>query len=153
MTSEDIAAASGLLKDFSYHCRSLVFLTGKLKEIQNEIDTFGMRSESIVKQKTDRSATYHEDKDGHFLAILEEKDRIEAQYIRHQRKAKETALILQSLDLSNEDINLLILQYERNYSYEQLSKVYRCSVVKLYQWSHEILEDFTREYIRRGYTY
>ena len=153
MPITDVSAASSALWDFDYHCRSILSLTNELKEINHRIDTFGSSSASVVIQHNDRSTTYHENHDAELLDLIERKDILEKRYIRHWQQVKQTSGILQKLKLTDDDLRLMYLKYERELPYSSVGTVLQRSVLSIHNQIRSILERYQAEYNRRGYDY
>lgn len=141
-----------LLNDLNYHFNSLNSLTNKLKENQYKIDSFSLRTGSIVKMQTDRNSNYSESHDAELLRLIEEKEKLTAQYLRHVRQMRQTFVILKDLNLNQREIRILTMKYDKHFGYTDMASRLNCSVMQCFEEASDILRRFNESYIRHGFT-
>ena len=133
----DSCLAASDLKDFSYNCQRLVILHRDLVAIRQEIDYHNV-SGGIVQVSRDRNVSYHEGSDRKLLELLEKEEYVKIEYAALRHHLRRASAALAALNLTEQQIRLLILFYEKERSYERIGEALNCSALTVWKMLNEI---------------
>ena len=142
-TLDDVKNAERELRSFIYYCHKLVWLYDKIKQIDDELSSFGLSSPKIrstEEAKYQRGTQIYSDVP--LLEKITEQDDYKSEYYDLNRRCLKIQKTL--VTLNDNEVDLLYLHIERNYSYRQMAVIKYSNKDRIMQEMLAIYEKFAK---------